>query len=143
MSDQKARAQTEAENQARRAMEGKIIPESERQKQIALARQKAADEVEKARPTVEIAVRGTTEPIVRLEAENRIRAAARGTAAARVRAEPTPAGGAKPPITYKEPREEYKVLLETDVRTAWIAMMVIMLVLLGGIFVLQKRKDVV
>lgn len=143
MSDQKARAQAEAENQARRAMEGKIIPESERQKQIALARQKAADEVEKARPTVEIAVRGTTEPIVRLEAENRIRAAARGTAAARVRAEPTPAGGAKPPITYKEPREEYKVLLETDVRTAWIAMMVIMLVLLGGIFVLQKRKDVV
>jgi ABC-type multidrug transport system ATPase subunit/pSer/pThr/pTyr-binding forkhead associated (FHA) protein len=143
MADQKARAQAEAEVQARRAMEGRLIPESERQNQIALARQKAANEVEKARPTVEVAVRGTTEPIVRLEAEARIRAAARATADARIAAEPTPAGGTKAPAAYKEPREEYKVLLETDVRTAWVAMTVIMLVLLGGIFVVQKRKDVV
>jgi ABC-type multidrug transport system ATPase subunit/pSer/pThr/pTyr-binding forkhead associated (FHA) protein len=142
MADQKARAQAEAEVQARRAMEGRLIPESERQNQIALARQKAANEVEKARPTVEVAVRGTTEPIVRLEAESRIRAAARGTAEARITAEPTPAG-AKPAVTFKEPREEYKVLLETETGTAWTAMTALMLALLGGIFVVQKRKDVV
>jgi ABC-type multidrug transport system ATPase subunit len=143
VADQTARAQTDAENQARRGMEGKIIFESERQRQIALARQRAADEVEKARPTIAAVVQATMEPMIRLEAADRIRQSARATAEARIRAESTPASSAGPITAYKDPREEFGVLLKTDVEQAWAAMTIIMLVLLGGIFWLQKRKDVV
>ena len=129
-------AQDKAESEARKQMAGNImISAAERERQVGLARQQAATQIAQNRPKIEQEVRAKAEPAVKSAVELELRKQIRAEVEKRA-----PPGDA---LSLPEVPNPYKKLYSTDMRVAWLAMLVIVIVLLGVILALQKRKDVV
>jgi ABC-type multidrug transport system ATPase subunit/pSer/pThr/pTyr-binding forkhead associated (FHA) protein len=133
-------AQDKAEAQARREMSKQLmpVPAAEQERQVKKARDQAAREVAAKRPQIEAEVQGELEPILRREIEQGIRDEVRQ----RVEAEAGDATSTENPVV-KGAHDHFGDIFSANVAACWAAMTTILVVLLGLILFLQKRKDVV
>ena len=133
-------AQDKAEAQARREMAKQLmVPANEQERQVKLARDKAAREVAAKRPEIQAQVQAELEPILRREVEQGIRDEVRRRVEAEANVVATPTQN---PV-IEGAHENFPGLFGADIPVSWAAMTTICLVLLGVILFLQKRKDVV
>jgi ABC-type multidrug transport system ATPase subunit/pSer/pThr/pTyr-binding forkhead associated (FHA) protein len=134
-----ASAQDKAEAQARREMDKQVmVPAAEKERQVKKARDQAAREVAAKRPEIEAQVRAKAEPTLRTRIEQEIRDEVRR----RVEEEAGNADTGENPVV-KNAHDYFGDMFDSSIALSWAAMMAIMLVLLGLILFLQKRKDVV
>jgi ABC-type multidrug transport system ATPase subunit/pSer/pThr/pTyr-binding forkhead associated (FHA) protein len=133
-------AQDRAEAQARREMSKQLmpVPAAEQERQVKKARDQAAREVAAKRPQIEAQVRAELEPILRREIEQGIRDEVRR----RLEAEAGDATSTENPVV-KGAHDHFGDIFSANIAVCWAAMTTIVLVLLGLILFLQKRKDAV
>lgn len=129
-------AKNKAEAQARKQMEGQLLmTQAQKDQQIAKARQQAAAQVEANRPKIEAEVRESMRPSIEATVRVRLTDAVRAEVLANM-----------PEITGEDlfgQDDTWAHIFGTSTKTAWVAMTTILVVLLGLILVLIKRKDVV